>query len=193
MRQCRFCLDDQETPDNAMIEPCACRGSVQYVHRMCLRRWAQMDEANSFRCSICATLFTVDILPKKELLPTDKTISIFILDHTMVAGTALQYVLMCTSIYRPLDSTRTAHALFQLVILACFIKNHYVQNTELYRQRMLRGYFPYIAVLYLYILQQLVIQKDTVQCFFINLVANFFWREHIRVLNEMNTILDRVP
>ena len=152
-----------------------------------------MDEANSFRCSICATLFTVDILPKKELLPTDKTISIFILDHTMVAGTALQYVLMCTSIYRPLDSTRTAHALFQLVILACFIKNHYVQNTELYRQRMLRGYFPYIAVLYLYILQQLVIQKDTVQCFFINLVANFFWREHIRVLNEMNTILDRVP
>lgn len=38
-RQCRICLDDEESAENAFIEPCNCVGSCQYIHLKCLQSW----------------------------------------------------------------------------------------------------------------------------------------------------------
>lgn len=37
--QCRICLGETCTPDNPFIAPCACDGSMKYIHLLCLREW----------------------------------------------------------------------------------------------------------------------------------------------------------
>ncbi|KAL4488347.1 hypothetical protein ABPG72_019197 [Tetrahymena utriculariae] len=39
--QCRICLGDTYIDDNPFIAPCACTGSVQYIHLICLKIWLQ--------------------------------------------------------------------------------------------------------------------------------------------------------
>ena len=36
-KQCRICFGNNEEPDNPLINPCACDGSVKYIHFACLK------------------------------------------------------------------------------------------------------------------------------------------------------------
>eukprot|EP00350_Pseudokeronopsis_sp_OXSARD2_P010017 CAMPEP_0170551042 /NCGR_PEP_ID=MMETSP0211-20121228/9051_1 /TAXON_ID=311385 /ORGANISM="Pseudokeronopsis sp., Strain OXSARD2" /LENGTH=140 /DNA_ID=CAMNT_0010857941 /DNA_START=746 /DNA_END=1168 /DNA_ORIENTATION=- len=36
---CRICLSDENTPDNQMISPCKCDGTMKFIHIECLRGW----------------------------------------------------------------------------------------------------------------------------------------------------------
>lgn len=51
---CRICLADEDRDD--LIAPCDCRGSTEYVHRRCLRRWVHLSGKR--RCMICAAPYT---------------------------------------------------------------------------------------------------------------------------------------
>jgi hypothetical protein len=39
--QCRVCLAEGDEVDNPLISPCACIGSMRYVHYMCQQRWIE--------------------------------------------------------------------------------------------------------------------------------------------------------
>lgn len=52
---CRICLMTSSVAD--LITPCACTGSVQYVHAACLERWCR--ERGSLRCEICHSTYEV--------------------------------------------------------------------------------------------------------------------------------------
>lgn len=53
-RECRICFEPEgDTEDMWLVSPCVCRGSLQWAHRGCLRRWAM--EVGHFRCDICKT------------------------------------------------------------------------------------------------------------------------------------------
>ena len=36
---CRFCLSETFTPDNPLLNPCNCSGSMKYIHLKCLQTW----------------------------------------------------------------------------------------------------------------------------------------------------------
>ncbi|NXV74671.1 MARH7 ligase, partial [Atlantisia rogersi] len=38
---CRICQMPSTSPDNLLIEPCKCTGSLQYVHQECMKKWLQ--------------------------------------------------------------------------------------------------------------------------------------------------------
>lgn len=38
---CRICLGDTQTPENPLISPCSCSGTMKFVHIDCLREWLQ--------------------------------------------------------------------------------------------------------------------------------------------------------
>ncbi|NXD05197.1 MARH7 ligase, partial [Certhia familiaris] len=38
---CRICQMSSASPDNLLIEPCKCTGSLQYVHQECMKKWLQ--------------------------------------------------------------------------------------------------------------------------------------------------------
>lgn len=59
---CRICWDGSEGEGNRLVEPCACSGSMRYVHAQCLAHWqqqlrAQKGLAAARRCDICKAPF----------------------------------------------------------------------------------------------------------------------------------------
>jgi hypothetical protein len=38
-RQCRICLLDEEDTDEVLVNPCACKGTSEYMHIKCLQDW----------------------------------------------------------------------------------------------------------------------------------------------------------
>ena len=75
---CRICLSEEE-PDNLLINPCSCTGSMKYIHETCLREWLEgkkhmkeTEVVNSYiwknlECEICKTSYA-DL----SLIPTLK-------------------------------------------------------------------------------------------------------------------------
>lgn len=53
---CRICYD--QDVDAPLISPCACTGSVQYIHITCLYRWMSMHPHS--KCEICKTPYNID-------------------------------------------------------------------------------------------------------------------------------------
>jgi len=49
---CRICHDD----DDCVIQPCKCRGSLQYVHELCLLEWVNIKQSET--CDICRASYT---------------------------------------------------------------------------------------------------------------------------------------
>ena len=37
---CKYCLEE-ESPDDPLITPCKCSGTMSYVHLNCLQKWAK--------------------------------------------------------------------------------------------------------------------------------------------------------
>ena len=48
---CRICLETADAGD--LVAPCACAGSVRYVHRACLERWRAEGAGRALRCELC--------------------------------------------------------------------------------------------------------------------------------------------
>ena len=36
---CRICYMEEEDPENPLIQPCICSGSMKYIHLLCLKHW----------------------------------------------------------------------------------------------------------------------------------------------------------
>lgn len=64
---CRICLDEEETVDNPIIQPCNCTGTMKNVHLLCFKEWIsrQVTQKKSpnllsivwkkLRCELCNT------------------------------------------------------------------------------------------------------------------------------------------
>ena len=50
---CRLCWGDED--DGPLVQPCACRGSIQWIHEHCLEQWRRTAprEDAAFRCGQC--------------------------------------------------------------------------------------------------------------------------------------------
>lgn len=47
---CRICHCESD-PQNPLLTPCYCSGSLKYVHQTCLQQWLTASETNS--CELC--------------------------------------------------------------------------------------------------------------------------------------------
>lgn len=37
--ECRICLESEHQPDNELVAPCSCTGSIRYIHANCFKEW----------------------------------------------------------------------------------------------------------------------------------------------------------
>lgn len=75
---CRICLESE--PVNQLFNPCACDGSIAWIHRSCLIKWFKITSKNEnkVRCELCQTpyqysnslqnKFKTDIVQLRKLL-----------------------------------------------------------------------------------------------------------------------------
>lgn len=54
-KECRICKDDEQ---NEMINPCNCRGSLEYIHYNCLKTW--IETRGTVDCEVCRSGFKVE-------------------------------------------------------------------------------------------------------------------------------------
>jgi E3 ubiquitin-protein ligase DOA10 len=59
-KECRICHGAAVWFDRFCDTPCACTGSLQYVHHSCLYQWREMAEENEIRCSTCDKKYKLD-------------------------------------------------------------------------------------------------------------------------------------
>ena len=54
-RTCRLCYGGEE--DGPLVQPCACRGSIRWIHEHCLTKWrcTSTNEDAAYRCGQCST------------------------------------------------------------------------------------------------------------------------------------------
>lgn len=53
-RVCRICtMTEEEMPEHALIRPCNCKGTQEFVHIDCLNRWRATSNAASEVCPVC--------------------------------------------------------------------------------------------------------------------------------------------
>ena len=52
-KTCRLCYGDED--DGPLVQPCACRGSAQWIHKHCLEQWRRKSakEDAAYRCGQC--------------------------------------------------------------------------------------------------------------------------------------------
>ncbi|CAA7017089.1 unnamed protein product [Microthlaspi erraticum] len=53
---CRICRSPEE-PGNPLRHPCACRGSIKYVHQDCLRLW--LNRRGYKKCEVCGRSYSI--------------------------------------------------------------------------------------------------------------------------------------
>lgn len=84
---CKICLDDTETPENFLFNPCKCGGSCGTVHLECLLHWIKIKvkkdviggtvhyNFEKFECEVCKAELpmTIDVNGTHyEMLPITK-------------------------------------------------------------------------------------------------------------------------
>jgi E3 ubiquitin-protein ligase DOA10 len=40
-RTCKICLGDQESEEDFFVSPCKCKGTCEFVHYYCLKKWVE--------------------------------------------------------------------------------------------------------------------------------------------------------
>jgi E3 ubiquitin-protein ligase DOA10 len=187
--QCRICFDDAVTERNRLIDPCACSGSSQYIHELCLKYWIRMDpEKNSQICPVCKSPYRIS-LTNKEHIPNESTLSLFILDRSVIVGCFTQYgvlVVYGRQHYVPIVEAKTAQLFFQVAFHLSYAFNNNVRNKEAYRYLVKRSYMPAMVLSYLYFSYEVAVNSNVIHCFVLSLIMNLIWREHVRILGLMN-------
>lgn len=54
---CRICHCESE-PDQPLISPCHCSGSLRYVHQSCLQKWIKSSDTK--KCELCYYEFVME-------------------------------------------------------------------------------------------------------------------------------------
>jgi hypothetical protein len=197
-RQCRFCLESGGRLQDPLIRPCACRGSVEWVHRLCLQRWALLDPGrNSVTCTICHQRFTVRVLPPAlEPLPLPHTWEFYILDNYLILVLIVQYLFLAfhlpatyiaaeENIYRALAY---GHTLLHAVYVTLMHRNVSVrqQNRGLYEQLLWRSRVPVLFAAHMMMLLNFLFRRDLLMGMCVNLFFRSYWRDHLGLLRELN-------
>ena len=64
---CRICHCEAEPGSAPLISPCACSGTLRYVHQSCLQQW--IKSANTKSCELCKLNFhmTTTVKPFRKV------------------------------------------------------------------------------------------------------------------------------
>ncbi len=62
--ECRICSFEAE-PDRPLFYPCACSGTIRWVHQDCLEQWLKVKNLSTERCEVCGVTFHFTPIYKK--------------------------------------------------------------------------------------------------------------------------------
>ena len=69
---CRICLEPP-APENRLLHPCKCIGSIRFIHEECLKAWlsSQAEDMAEACCELCKTPFSMSIKLSRKCTPRE--------------------------------------------------------------------------------------------------------------------------
>ncbi len=189
---CRFCLDSKITKMNPLLEPCDCKGSIQFVHEKCLTRWRRIDPSrNGAMCLICLVPYRLLHPGLLEVMPDGVKISLMFLRFPMLLCFVVNYGLMIhISVLKKKDISDVFEVyqyLFQTVYMALFWKEWAVRNKALYWAHWRQT--STLCLVFAFILCNTYIhQGQYLAVLPLNLVLGLSWQRHRNILEALNTL-----
>jgi hypothetical protein len=188
---CRFCLESKTTKKNPLLEPCECRGSIRYVHEVCLTRWRRQDPArNAELCRLCMTAYKIFGLQALEHIPDEVTIALWLLRFPIV---------LCFLVNSPfllqLAFLKDAQVpvffqayqlLFQLVYLVLFCREWKVKHTQLYWHHWSHWSIR-LHIVFHVAMNGLLFQGRYIAIIPLNTVLGMYWHRHRNILLRINS------
>lgn len=197
--QCRFCLEAEDHDDDPLLSPCECKGSVEFVHWKCLKRWVLMETsvANRDICSICKTPFASWAVPKLEQIPYLDIIAQLIFHHSGTYGIVLQYFFLLNmrqigdidfrnNVVANMNFTLT---LVHIVYAMFFLKYFRVTNWGTYFKALAGSSLLPLLACHAICLFYIYCYDDKLCCLPIYLMFNVYWKEHVQILKLINRVL----
>lgn len=187
---CRFCLESKVTKKNPLIEPCDCKGSIQFVHEKCLLRWRRIDPyRNAEKCLICLVPYRLLKPAIMEDMPDDFKLSLLFLRFPMLLCFTVNYgYLLQISFLQIKDFSGLFvlyQYLFQILYMVFFWKEWKVRNRELYWLQW-NGVSTTALILALFFGNAFLSQGQYVAILPLNLAWGLVWHRHRLILQTMN-------
>jgi hypothetical protein len=188
---CRFCLDSKNGIRNALITPCECKGSLQYVHEVCLAKWRRVNPArNGERCMLCLELYKKEYFDTFEIIPDQNTLVIFLLRFPFVISISTNYVGLFLYILMPRKiSVETYFEEYQywsqVAYFLLFFFCWRVKQKERYWQRWL-GFSTLVLASIQIICNLLIHNHVLVAALPLNFLLGLYWRNHVQILHDIN-------
>lgn len=196
---CRFCLSTKNGSSNPFLNPCKCKGSLEFVHLKCLNRWRRMDMTRNGKvCSLCLGTYKFLPLFEMEFIPQTNTWSLYFLSYPGLILMFYNYVYLVilststTELVRDRFFYKSIYIvtqyLFHLTYLVCFHQEWKVIHRERYWAQM-KSYVPFVlSSIHIYLLVLLSQETYSIGTL-LSFYMGFYWQIHIRFLKNINQTL----
>ena len=192
---CRFCLDSGQTAKNPLISPCSCKGSVEFIHLICLNRWrTQNPERNREACNLCSGVYRIPTLYDIEVMPGG-SIKCYLLDSSLIVSIILNYIGIIfyvssthiVSIKEVFYFIQLIHHGTQLYFMYILFN---VRKQEEYFQHWIQEKRYLLVPFHGVILSIALYQNPILGLVASSLCTNVYWMNHIEILHLMNRNLE---
>jgi hypothetical protein len=190
---CRFCLDGTKTSGNPLLDPCECKGSIQFVHKLCLIRWRHQNvERNGEVCLLCHTEYKIPLNNDLEGIP--EAILIYLpLDHPILSNIVFHYMWFVTRLFHEFSTSHSflyQYEFFQIVnhslLAVLMVQRMRVHNWSRYRQKWSNEYRWAIFFFHGFILFFRLFGSSGISLCVSNFMLQIYWKIHKDILREMN-------
>lgn len=186
-KQCRFCLEEADRPENPLLEPCNCKGTARFIHNLCLNRWiATNPTENGYRCNVCLGEFDLPDSDFFEVIPRNKRLSVLFLENVHYVGGTIHAVALVLP-YRP--NHFYIGAIMHTSYILAVMSNMRINNVKIYWTALLKTRAPVIVFLYLYFSYRINTMHPLLWCIYLYMLNNTSWKFHVAILRQVNTIL----
>jgi hypothetical protein len=189
---CRFCLSEVYEAKNPFLSPCHCKGSIEFVHLLCLNKWRNRNiERNYDTCNLCHTDYIIPIQYSLEEIPTYHLICI-VLEYPLITNFVSHYGwLIYTMIANP-NRVEQFHSYyyFQGIYTSYYLFSAFLNFRVIKRRRYFQGWkkeyrFLFFA-LYGFSFYVASLTHSSLAYILPSFLLTMGWHLHIQILRDMN-------
>ena len=187
---CRFCLESKKTLENPLLAPCECKGSIEFVHLLCLNRWRFVNpDRNKIMCYLCHTNYILPYNDELETVP-QTTFLYMNLEYPILTSILLHYFLAVSQFTITNSKGIVSYETIQIVnhSLLCLqiIARFRVHNWSRYFRGWDVEYRWMLFLVHILLLASGIFGSAPFSLFLSNFILPMYWRLHIRILQEIN-------
>lgn len=184
---CRFC--HESTPP--LLSPCRCDGSMKYIHRSCILRWATIEgylDYDKLVCSLCMTPYAIPEIRMEQLRTGNYGVDLALYNSPSVY-IMVNYVSVLLGIHTG-QSIANALIVSQTAIYGMYIflfcRYLRIENTELYADIFFRRHAYFYWMIQLYASYSAYRGQFALMSVTAMLTHRILWNEHITTLRLVN-------